>query len=58
MVRAVNLMTGNNMDYYIQLEGEPVHAETVDRCAVAKFIADSITGKNDGETQNICGITN
>lgn len=58
LVRAANLMNGNNMNYYVQLEGEPIHAETVDRCAVAKFIVDSITGKNDGKIQNSCGITN
>lgn len=55
LVRAANLMNGNNMNYYVQMEGEPVHAETVDRCAVAKFIVDSIEGKNGGSTCASCG---
>lgn len=58
LVRAANLMNGDNMNYYVQSEGEPIHSESVDRCAVAKFIVDSITGKIDRETQNSCGITN
>lgn len=58
LVRAANLMNGNNMNYYVQMEGEPVHAETVDRCAVAKFIVDSMEGKNEGSTCSSCGVTN
>ena len=58
LVRAANLMNGNNMEYHVQLEGEPVHAETVDRCAVAKFIADQIVAKDGLETNNSFGITN
>lgn len=58
LVRAANLMNGNNMNYYVQMEGEPVHGETVDRCAVAKFIVDSIERKNEGAICSSCGVTN
>lgn len=58
LVRAANLMNGNNTTYYIQNEGEPVHSETVDRCAVAKYIVDSITGADDLNKNASVGITN
>lgn len=58
LVRAANLTNGNNMEYYVQSEGEPVHAESVDRCAVAKFIADQISGKEELGNHNSFGITN
>lgn len=58
LVRAANLMNGNNTTYYVQNEGEPVHSETVDRCAVAKYIVDSITGADDLNKNASVGITN
>lgn len=58
LVRAANLMNGSNMTYYAQNEGEPVHSETVDRCAVAKYIVDSITGADDLSKNVSVGITN
>lgn len=58
LVRAANLMNGNNQAYYVQKEGEPVHAETVDRCAVAKFIVDMLTGSEDMGVNESLGVTN
>lgn len=58
LVRAANLMNGKNMKYYVQYEGEPIHSETVDRCAVAKFIVDCIEEKNEWYRCSSCGITN
>ena len=58
LVRAANLMNGENMTYHVQQEGEPVHTEVVDRCAVAKFIADQITTKSNLGNHNSFGITN
>lgn len=58
LVRAANLMDGSNTKYYVQQEGEPVHAETADRCAVAKYIADCIKGGHDMNKNYSVGITN
>ena len=58
LVRAANLKNGDNMIYYIQKEGEPVHSETVDRCAVAKYIADRIIKNEDLNNSISIGITN
>lgn len=35
-----------------------LHAESVDRCSVTKFIVDSITEKNDKKILNSFGVTN
>ena len=58
LVRAANLTNGNNMDYYIQIEGEPIHAENIDRCAVAKYIVDCISGVIDMNENSSVGVTN
>ncbi len=58
LVRAAHLTDGNNMIYYLQKEGEDIHGETVDRCAVARFIVDIIIDTNGlGENESL-GITN
>lgn len=58
LVRAAHLTDGHDENYYIQKEGEPLHSESVDRCAVAKFIADMITDVNGlGENESF-GVTN
>lgn len=36
----------------------PLHSETVDRCAVAKYIVDSITGADELDKNASVGITN
>lgn len=58
LVRAANLMNGTNQTYYVQHEGEPVHAETVDRCAVAKYIVDHMITDADTSVNISVGITN
>lgn len=58
LVRAANLMKGDNMTYYTQQEGDPVHSEAVDRCAVAKYIADRIAGNEKLADNLSIGITN
>jgi Saccharopine dehydrogenase and related proteins len=58
LVRAANLQNGSNMVYYVQQEGEPVHGETVDRCAVAKYITDCIVENTDLSENASVGITN
>jgi uncharacterized protein YbjT (DUF2867 family) len=58
LVRAAHLTDGDNEIYHIQKEGEPLHSESVDRCAVARFITDMITDVNGlGENESL-GITN
>lgn len=58
LVRAANLTNGSNMDYHIQQEGQPLHAETVDRCAVAKCITDRINGAANLKENASIGVTN
>lgn len=58
LVRAANLENGNNMVYQVQQEGEPIQTESVDRCAVAKYIADRIETETDLNTNSSVGITN
>jgi uncharacterized protein YbjT (DUF2867 family) len=58
LVRAANLANGNNMKYYLQKESESIHSESVDRCAVAKFIVDMVRDKNGLGKNDSLGITN
>lgn len=51
-------MNGDNMVYYTQQEGDPVHSESVDRCAVAKYITDRIAGNENLANNLSIGITN
>lgn len=56
LIRAAHLTNGNNETYYIQHEGEALHANSVDRIAVARLIADLINGSVSIETS--IGVTN
>jgi uncharacterized protein YbjT (DUF2867 family) len=58
LVRAAHLTDGHNENYHIQKEGEAIHSESIDRCAVAKFIADMITDNNGLGENDSLGITN
>ncbi len=56
LIRAAHLTDGNNSVYHVQHEGESLHANSVDRIAVAHFMADLIiqdTGRNES-----LGVTN
>lgn len=58
LVRAANLSDGYNMTYYVQQEGEEIHAQSVDRCAVAKYMVDRIIEASDLNVNSSVGITN
>ncbi|MBU3201078.1 NAD(P)H-binding protein [Clostridium estertheticum] len=58
LVRASNLVDGDNIEYYLTKEGETIREESVTRHAVAKFIVDMIVDDNGfGENESL-GITN
>ena len=56
LIRAAHLTDGNNEQYYIQHEGEKLHANSVDRIAVAHLIYDLIV--NEEGINDSLGITN
>ena len=56
LIRAAHLTDGNNEQYYIQHEGEKLHANSVDRIAVAHLIYDLIVNE-EGINESL-GITN
>lgn len=56
LVRAAHLTDGDNAAYYVQEEGQPLHANAVDRVAVARFMADLV--KDDGGKNQSLGVTN
>lgn len=56
LIRAAHLTDGNNEQYYIQHEGEELHANSVDRIAVAHLIYDLIV--NEKGINDSLGITN
>lgn len=56
LIRAAHLTDGNNAEYYVQYEGEKLHANNVDRIAMARFIAD-LVAKEEGINQSL-GVTN
>lgn len=56
LIRAAHLTDGGCRDYVVQHEGEPLHANTVDRVAVAAFLSDLIA--NDIGVNESLGITN
>lgn len=56
LIRAAHLTDGNNEQYYIQHEGEELHANSVDRIAVAHLIYDLIVNE-EGINESL-GITN
>lgn len=56
LIRAVHLSDGNNEQYYIQREGEELHANSVNRIAVAHLIYDLIV--NEEGINDSLGITN
>lgn len=56
LIRAAHLTDGNNEQYYIQHEGEELHANSVDRIAVAHLIYDLIV--NEEGINDSLGITN
>ncbi|MBQ4396017.1 MAG: SDR family oxidoreductase [Clostridia bacterium] len=57
LVRAAHLTDGNNEKYHLQNEGEKLHSNSVDRCAVARFIADMVLNEELGKNESL-GITN
>lgn len=56
LIRAAHLTDGDNSQYYIQQEGESLHANNVDRIAVAHLIHDLIINE-DGINKSL-GVTN
>lgn len=56
LIRAAHLTDGDNSKYYVQHEGQELHANNVDRIAVAHFIADLVSSGN-GVNESL-GITN
>lgn len=56
LIRAAHLTDGTNVKYYVQHEGEALHANSVDRIAVAHFIADLIANHH-GINESL-GVTN
>lgn len=58
LVRAANLVDGDNINYNLTKEGEMILDESVTRRAVARFIADMILDENGlGENESL-GVTN
>lgn len=57
LIRAAHLTDGSNEKYYIQHEGEPLHGNTVDRCAVARLITDMVENEDFGVNESL-GATN
>ena len=57
LLRGAHLTDGNNKKYYIQKEGEPLHSNTCDRIAVAKFIGKIIDNFELYKNESI-GVTN
>lgn len=56
LIRAAHLTNGTNDEYFVQEEGQPLHANSVDRIAVARFMADLV--KNDCGINKSLGVTN
>lgn len=56
LIRAAHLTDGENHKYYVQHDGELLHANNVDRIAVAHFITDLIS--NDEGINESLGVTN
>ena len=57
LLRGAHLTDGNNMKYYIQKEGEPLHCNTCDRIAIAKFLGEVIINPELYKNESI-GLTN
>ena len=57
LLRGAHLTDGNNKEYYIQKEGEPLHSNTCDRIAVAEFIGKIIDNFELYKNESI-GVTN
>ena len=57
LLRGAHLTDGNNKEYCIQKEGEPLHSNTCDRIAVAKFIGKIIDNFELYKNESI-GVTN
>lgn len=56
LIRAAHLTDGTNGTYYVQEEGQPLHATAVDRIAVARFMADRV--KDGTGLDQSLGVTN
>ena len=56
LIRAAHLTDGQNGKYYVHHEGENLHSNSVDRIAVANFIADLV--KNEEGINSSLGVTN
>ena len=57
LLRGAHLTDGNNIQYYIQKEGEPLHCNTCDRIAIAKFLGEFIINPELYKNESI-GLTN
>lgn len=57
LIRAAHLTDGKNEKYYIQHEGDRLHSNSVDRCAVARFITDMVENEKLGFNESL-GVTN
>ena len=57
LLRGAHLTDGNNIKYYIQKEGEPLHCNTCDRIAIAKFLGEFIINPELYKNESI-GLTN
>lgn len=58
LVRAANLVDGDNMEYNLTNEGEEIRSNSVTRNAVAKFIADMVIDNSGLGINKSLGITN
>lgn len=57
LIRCAALTDEDDIVYHITQEGESIRNESVTRKAVARFIADIITGKYPIESNSSFGIT-
>ena len=57
LLRGAHLTDGNNKEYCIQKEGEPLHSNTCDRIAIAEFIGKIIDNFELYKNESI-GVTN
>ena len=57
LLKGAHLTVGDNRQYYIQSEGEALHANTCDKIAIAEFIGTIIDNMDLYKNESI-GITN
>lgn len=56
LIRAAHLTDGANESYFVQEEGRPLHANAVNRIAVARFMADLV--ENESGLNKSLSVTN